>query len=98
VRTIGVFTEPILAVNAISSVTVGGAPTTAYTLSSTYGYANDTINFTMAPLLGQAVVATFTFNFVCRFDSDDPEFTNFMAGTNGGTRWSQKSISFESVK
>jgi len=93
VRTLGGFTEPILAVNAISQVTVNGTPTSAYTLSSSFGYANDTINFTTAPLLNAAVAATFTFYFVCRFLSDEPEFQNFIRN-----RWSMKAIEFESCK
>jgi uncharacterized protein (TIGR02217 family) len=98
VRTIGGFTEPILAVNTISSVKVAGTPTSAYTLSSTYGYTNDTINFNTAPLLNQSITASFTFFFVCHFLTDDPEFTNFMGGQSGGTRWSCKELPFESVK
>ena len=80
VRSLGGFTEPILAINAISSVTVGGAATSDYTLSSTYGYANDTINFNTAPLLNATIDVTFTFYFVCRFLADDPAFENFIGG------------------
>jgi len=93
VRTLGGFTEPILAVNTISQVTVNGTPTSAYTLSSSFGYANDTINFTTAPLLNASVAATFTFYFVCRFLSDEPEFQNFFKN-----RWSMRALEFESCK
>ena len=88
-RSLGGFTEPILAVNSISSVTVNGTPTAAYTLSSTYGYANDTINFNTAPLVNSQVAATFTFYFVCRFLQDDPEFETILSG-----RWTLKSLNF----
>ena len=49
IRAIGGFVEPILAVNSITNVAVAGTSTSAYTLSSTYGYANDTIVFNFAP-------------------------------------------------
>ena len=93
IRAIGGFVEPILAVNTISNVAVAGTSTSAYTLSSTYGYANDTIVFNSAPANGAAVTVTFTFYFVCRFTSDAIDFVNFM-----NNRWSVKSLDFESVK
>jgi uncharacterized protein (TIGR02217 family) len=95
-RTIGStfnYDEPILAVNTISSVKVSGTLTTDYTLSSTNGYANDTIVFNSTPSASAPIEVSFSFYFVCRFLQDDLEFQNFTGG-----RWNVKKLDFESVK
>ena len=87
------YVEPVLALNSLSAVDLNGSPTGAYTLSSTYGYANDTINFNSAPGNGVAITASFSFYFVCRFLTDTPEIMNFMNG-----RYSMKALDFQTVK
>ena len=95
VRTIGGFTEPILACTVLTAVYLNGVLQSggSYSLIQTGSYYNDTINFSTPPGAGVLVTATFTFNFVCRFSADENEFQNDLLNI-----WSMKSIDFESVK
>jgi uncharacterized protein (TIGR02217 family) len=93
VRAFGGFVEPVLAVNAISQVTVAGTPTSAYTTSQTGAYGTDTITFTSAPANLAAIKASFSFYWPCRFMQDDPEFNNFAAQF-----WGLKRLQFITLK
>ncbi len=87
-RTIGGFFEPVSYVTAVSSVTVNGVATSAYSLT-----APNTITLTAAPASGAIIAATFAYAFQCRFLDDSVEFENFMSGL-----WSVKSLKFRSVR
>lgn len=95
VRTIGGFTEPVLYCPTLTSVSVGGSvvSSSTYSLTQSGSYGNDTITFNAPPANGVAILATFVFNFVCRFLSDENEFNNDLWNI-----WSMKSIDFESIK
>jgi uncharacterized protein (TIGR02217 family) len=94
VRALGGFTEPLQDVDAVSQVKVAGVPTTSYSLLTdpnwglVYG-----LQFTAAPANGAAIVASFTYNWPCRFDEDSAQLENFMANF-----WQLKKISFETMK
>lgn len=95
VRSIGGYTEPVNYANVLSNVYLNGVlqePTT-YTLSQTGSFGPDTVLFNSAPGSNVVVSADFTFYFVCRFLSDEPEFKNFI-----NARWQNDGIEFESVK
>ena len=64
-RTLGGFTEPVLAQNVVSAVYLNGvAQPTGWTVS------NAIISFTSAPGHGVAVTADFSFYWRCRFSAD----------------------------
>jgi uncharacterized protein (TIGR02217 family) len=94
IRSLGGFLEPVQDVTAVSNVKVNGVTTVAYTLLTdpnfglTYG-----ISLTSAPGAGQAVVASFTYNWCVQFDKDTADFENFLF-----TYWNLKKISFETKK
>lgn len=88
------FTEPVGCANTVSNVYLNGVnQASGWTLTQTGYYGLDTITFDSAPASGVAVSATFSFYYVCRFMSDEPEFELFM-----NNRWSCKEIKFQSVK
>jgi len=87
-RTIGGYFEPVSYVTSISSVTISGVATTAYTLT-----APNTIVFAAAPASGAPIAASFAYAFQCRFVEDHAEFENFMSGL-----WRAKSLKFRQVR
>ena len=91
VRTFGGFTEPVYAPTANQSaiVTISGVlqPSTAYTIGPT-----GTINFKTAPSAGAALAWAGSFGWLCQFDDDSIEFSNFMGGF-----WEAKSIKFSNL-
>jgi uncharacterized protein (TIGR02217 family) len=87
-RAIGGYYEPVSYVTSVTGVTVGGAPTTAYTLT-----APNEIVFAAAPASGAAIAAGFAYGFQCRFLDDQAEFENFMSGL-----WRAKSLKFRQVR
>lgn len=95
VRSTGGYTQPVLYVNSVSEVYVNGvaADPTTYTITQTGPYGPDTISFNTAPVVNAVITSDFTFFFVCRFDTDEPEFNEFINNI-----WSVDKIEFESVK
>jgi hypothetical protein len=93
VRSFGGFAIPVNYVNTVSSVSIAGTPTIAYTITQTGYYGPDTINFNSPPANAAAITANFSYYFTCRFLSDEPEFENFIGG-----RSAVKSLEFKSVK
>jgi uncharacterized protein (TIGR02217 family) len=96
VRTLGGFTEPVLAPNAVGSVTVGGVAKslgTDYALSLWGAAQPGVITFTTPPAASAAIVASFIYYWPVRFAADDNDFAKFM-----NQLWEQKKIEFESVK
>lgn len=73
VRKLGGFVEPVFFPDQpITTVSVGGTPTSAYTVSDT-----GSIVFNTAPAADAALTWTGTFKWLCRFDDDAWEFENF---------------------
>lgn len=93
IRSIGGYTEGNIVANAVSSVSVAGTPTGAYSLVQNGSYGLDTIQFNSAPASSAAITATFSYYFPVRFLQDDPEFGNFM-----NNLWELKKLDFQSVK
>jgi uncharacterized protein (TIGR02217 family) len=94
IRNLGGFVEPVQDVGAVTQVTVAGTPTTGYTLLTdpnwglVYG-----IQFNTAPASGAALAASFTYNWVCRFDEDTADLSNIMFNF-----WQLKKITFTTMK
>lgn len=95
VRSLGGFAEPILHAPTVTAIYFNGvAQGSGWTATaSTGGYGTDTITFSVAPSNGVVITADFTFNFVCRFDMDEAQFSNFMQNF-----WELKQLDFMSVK
>jgi hypothetical protein len=87
-RSIGGYAEPVSYATAISSVTLNGVGTGAYTFT-----APNTITFSTAPGAGVAIAWTGSFAFQCRFIDDQQDFENFMSGL-----WGNKSVKFRSIR
>lgn len=87
-RTIGSFSEPIGERNVISSVTINGTPTGAYTLVD-----NRIVRFNTAPTAGQVLRWTGTYYMRCAFVDDDLVLDEFMNGFH-----SADGVEFETVK
>ena len=85
VRALGGFSEPVY-LPTITTLTVAGTPTAAYTLGPT-----GIVTFTVAPALGAALAWTGAFAWLCRFDDDSIETSRFMSGL-----YEAKSITFSS--
>lgn len=88
VRSLGSFIEPVFFPNVISSVTVNGSPTSAYTVTATGQVVFDT-----APVSGALLAWTGTFWWGCRFDDDTFGFENFLQYL-----WRNKSMKFSTEK
>ncbi len=87
VRALGGFVEPVGWVTSISQVRVNGTPTSVTTITP------NTIRFASAPASSAAIVADFSWAFVCRFLEDDMDFEEFMSKL-----WRLDSMKFRSVK
>jgi hypothetical protein len=89
----GFTAEDIIAPTNISEVKVGGVPTLAYAIDPGTGI----ITFDVAPGLGAAVTASFTYYFRCRFSDDALELEKFGYAPGGGGLWKTKELRFRSV-
>jgi hypothetical protein len=87
-RFMGAFLEPVGWVLGVSSVTLNGTSTSAFTLTSP-----NSITFTTAPGSGIHIAATFTYAFQCRFADDEMDFEQFMSNL-----WKVDSVKFRSVR
>jgi len=92
-RSFGGFIEPIFAPNTVSHVYVNGVDPADWTVSSWGSVPPGVVTFSSAPGAGQAITATFTYYFPCRFSADQMDFEKFMASL-----WSAKSVKFRSIK
>lgn len=80
VRTFGGFTEKVQAVNGPIAVYVGSTLKTLgtdFTIGST-----GIVTFASAPSLGAAITWTGSFYWVCEFDDDQIEFSQFVSGVS----------------
>lgn len=68
VRSLGIFTEPILAPDVVSAVYLNGVsqPSSGWSVNSNTGM----LTFTTAPASGTAITADFSYYFRCRFVDD----------------------------
>lgn len=90
VRAFGGFTEPVFLPVDLPVVMVAGK---ALVLGADYTLSvGGLIIFVKAPAAGAAVTWTGTFAWMCRFDDDEINFSNFMKGF-----WSVEKLSFTSV-
>ena len=88
-RTLGVFYEPVKAVNTITNVQKAGVTTGAYTLD----YNTGLITFTTAPAASAVLTWTGTYYWRCRFAEDMIKGSKFM-----NTFWDMQNLKFQSVK
>jgi uncharacterized protein (TIGR02217 family) len=86
-RTLGGFSEPVQS-PAVSSVAVNGTTTSAFSLGTA-----GLVTFSTAPAVSAVLTWTGTYNWLCRFDDDAAEFSEFMMNV-----WEVKKLSFTSVK
>ncbi len=106
VRSFGGYSEPIFAVNAMTSLTVNGVSKVLGTdydvvtwdgLNLSAGNPNvaapGTLFFGSAPASGATIVATFSFFWPCEFEEDSLGFEKFMAAL-----YQAKSVKFSSLK
>ena len=88
VRSFGGFTEPVYGSPAVKYLTVGGTlVTTGFTVSQT-----GVVSFVTAPAAGAVIAWQGTYQWLCQFDDDSIEFSNFMGGY-----WEAKSIKFSNL-
>lgn len=97
-RTFGVtgLSEPLLAPNTITKVTVAGSSISSTQFAVNYwgsSVAGTIVFSTFAPSGGQAVAWSGTYYFPCRFDEDAGTFNNFMSAL-----WENKKVVFRSLK
>lgn len=90
VRTLGGATCPVYAIltSVIKDNGVTKTPVTDYTIDD-YGM----VTFVVAPVNTHALTWTGTYNWYCRFDDDNVEFTNVMTRI-----WTCTKLSFTTVK
>lgn len=89
VKAFGGYTEPVIAVNAITQVTVAGTATAAYTVNNDTGI----LTFTTAPASGAALGWSGSFYYRCRFVADTYDFEKFMQNL-----WLLQKVDFQSTK
>jgi uncharacterized protein (TIGR02217 family) len=91
VRTLGGFVEPIYDTNGAPQIYVNAVLQTAgthYTINSA-----GLVAFVTAPLAGQAVTATFSYYWRCRFTKDGYEFSQMLQRL-----WDLRGLGFISLK
>ena len=88
-RLLGAFAEPVGWVTAITAVYLNGVQqTTGWILTTP-----NSLIFTSPPGNNVTIAASFTFAFLCRFDSDEVDFEQFMSNL-----WKVDSLKFRSVR
>lgn len=87
-RTLVVASEPIGWLLYVNAVYVNGSAVTNWDKTEP-----NQITFTVAPASNAVITADFVFGFVCRWDSDEQEFTQFMSNL-----WSCNGVKFMSVR
>jgi uncharacterized protein (TIGR02217 family) len=94
-KSLGGFTEPVLAPNVVSSVKLAGVTQAGANYSvSTWGAASPgVVTFVTAPGAGVAVTADLSFYYPCRFVDNNVDYSNFMS-----TLWEAKSVKYKSIK
>jgi uncharacterized protein (TIGR02217 family) len=89
VRAFGGFVEPVQSPKSGVSIYVGGTlQSSGYTISS-----SGIVTFVSAPSSGASLSWTGGFYWLCRFDADTVEFSNFLSNL-----WEAKKLTFTTVK
>lgn len=88
-RTYGGWNEPVRATNTVTSVTINGSPTGAYTLNQFTGV----ITFTTAPAAAAVLAWTGTYYWRVRFMDDQTTVSKFM-----NAFWENRGLTFQSIK
>lgn len=89
VKAFGGYSEPVIAVNTITQVTINGSPTAAYTVNNDTGI----LTFTTAPAAAAVLTWSGSFYYRCRFMADTYDFEQFMQNL-----WLMQKIDFQTVK
>jgi uncharacterized protein (TIGR02217 family) len=87
VNTVAYFPEPVFA-PATVEIKIGGSVSAGYTIGAT-----GLITFSSPPAAGAALTWTGTYHWVCRFDDDNIDFSQFMSDL-----WSLGKLSFTTLK
>ena len=74
VRALGGYAEPMQSIVGTPVITVSGTPTTAFTVSNV-----GVVTFTTAPAVSAALLWSGSFRWLCRLDSDEAEFSEFVS-------------------
>ena len=90
VRSLGAASEPVGWVTGVGTVTLGGV---AQAASATTLAQPNILVFATAPPAGAAIVADFTYAFVCRFLDDSQDFEAIASGL-----WQLGGLKFRSVR
>lgn len=85
------FVEPMQAINGAPVIRVAGVVKTAGTDYSVS--VSGLVTFAVAPVVGAAITADFSYYFRCRFTADELEFNQFMYQL-----WEAQTVEFESLK
>lgn len=88
-RSYGGYSEPVKAVNTITSVTLNGTPTGSYSLN----YNTGVVTFGSPPGAGVTLAWSGTFYWRVRFSDDYTTVEKFMKDF-----WESRSIKFQSIK
>ena len=91
-RTLGSFTEPVLAPNTVSNVYVNGSPVT-FTVTSWSAQLPGVVTLASAPALNALVTADFTYYWPVRFTDDTLDISAFAKSL-----YEVKKIDIESVR
>jgi uncharacterized protein (TIGR02217 family) len=79
--------EPVFA-PTITDIKINGTPTVAYTLGT-----QGLVTFNSPPAGGASLTWDGTFNWLCRFQDDQMDFSKFMSGL-----WEIKALKFTTIK
>lgn len=88
VRTLGGFSEPVFLPTGVPVIKVSGTPTLAFTID-----AFGRVTFSVAPAAAAPLTWTGTWNWYCRFEDEDADFSNFAYKF-----WDLKKLSFTTQK
>jgi uncharacterized protein (TIGR02217 family) len=80
--------EPVFAPVGTPTIFINGTPTVLFTLGT-----QGLITFNSAPAGGANLTWTGTYNWLCRFDDDNIDFSKFMSGL-----WEIKALKFTTIK
>ena len=93
VRAFGGYVEPIWAPNVVSSITVGGAASSPWSVATFDSTTPGLVTFVSPPAVGAPIAASFSFYFPSRFEDDRLTLKRFMT-----TFYTAEKIAIKSVK
>jgi uncharacterized protein (TIGR02217 family) len=89
IKSFGGYTEPVIAVHAVTQVTINGSATAAYTVNNDTGI----LTFTTAPAASASLAWSGSFYYRCRFMADTYDFEKFMQNL-----WLMQKLDFQTCK